>query len=211
MIPMVRSLLKRSQWMSSYVAGFITMALLAIFAVPVWAQAVAAASESGSSSIWPTIIASALAALGGLGVYIVNKGKELLDKLFNAIDRWLENKIENEFLEGALIRISSFGRMVAKDTFVSQYRLAREHAKKALADGKISKEEYREYGAKAKAAAAAQFKSITPKRLLDAVLGIGADESRVNSLASSVIEAAVHDLKIEGKLAKAAGGETGGK
>lgn len=187
------------------------MALLAVFVVPVWAQAVAAASESGSSSIWPTIIASALAALGGLGLYIVKKGKALLDKLFDAIDRWLENKIENEFLENALIRISSFGRMVAKDVFVSQYRLAKEHAKKALADGKISEEEYREYGAKAKASAAAQFKSITPKRLLDTILGRDADDKRVDALASSVIEAAVHDLKIEGKLAKAAGGAAGGK
>ncbi len=212
MIPMVRSLLNKMQFFSTYIAGFATAAIIAIFAVPVWAQVAAAVTaESGSSSIWSTIIAGALTAMTGLGIYIVRKGKALLDKLFNALDRWLENKVENEFLEGALLRLSSLARMVSKDVFVSSYRDAKVAAKIALADKKITPEEYKNIGKAAKQSAMRQLKSITPKRIFDTVLGRDAGDGRVDALTSSLLEAAVHDLKIEGKIAKAAGGTTGGK
>lgn len=197
-----------------YAAGFLTCAVMAFFIVPALAQEVATAiaedNGGGGGAFGGQVMVFLLGLLVSTSAVIYKVVAKLINRGGDALDRLVENKIENEFLQSAILRVMGFVRVGAVSTWATTYKAIKADLQEKLKDGKITKDEFKDLrknaGAVAKSEALRNIKAMTPRRILAIILGKDAPEDVINGYLGAVLETAIVDEKI---IAKAASNGSG--
>ncbi len=188
----------------AYFAGVFTMAFVAFGATLLWAQEVAVPAVAPTSGgLKDQLLMMGLGLLTLAAGVIYRTVSKFINKGGDALDRWVENKIQNEFLESAIIRFTTLARSTVLNVWKTQVKFWKVGLKDMIKDGKITKEEVAEKKRLAKLTAMEQLKMITPRTLLDTVLGKDAKDMAIDAFFSAGIESALHDAKSEAKVVKA--------
>ncbi len=173
------------------IVGCLMTSIFFLTVMPVLAQT---AEEGGGGGFKGQLMVIILAVIGFASEAILRFVSKQVNKGFDLLNKTAQEKIENTAVESAVIRLSNFGRMIVLNT----WRTTVKEAKLAAKDGKITKIEKKAI----KDGAVAELKSITPRAVLDALLGRNAGEDRVTALLGATVEAALHDVKEESKAVK---------
>lgn len=189
----------------AYFAGVFTMGFVAFGVTLLWAQDVAAPAVAASSGggLKDQLLVMGLGLLTLAAGVIYRTVSKFINKGGDALERWVENKIQNEFLESAILRFTTLARSTVLNVWKTQVKFWKVGLKDMIKDKKITPEEVAEKKRQAKLLAMEQLKMITPKVLLDTVLGIDAKDTAIDAFLSAGIESALHDAKAEAKLVKA--------
>lgn len=189
----------------AYFAGVFTMSLVGFGVALVWAQEVAALAVAAPSGgrLKDQLLIMGLGLLTLAFGVIYRTVSRAINKGGDALDRWVENKIQNEFLSSAILRFTTLARSTVLNVWKTQVKFWKVGLKDMIKDGKITKEEVVEKKRQAKVLAMEQLKMITPRAVLDTVLGIDANDTAIDAFLSAGIESALHDVKAEAKLVNA--------
>ncbi len=191
-----------------YAAGFLTCAVMAFFLVPALAQEAATTiteSDGGGGAFGGQIMVFLLGLLVSTSAVIYKIVAKLINRGGDALDKWVENTIDNKFLESAILRVTGFVRAGAVNTWATTYKSIKADLKAKLADGKITKDEFidlrKNAGASAKTEALRNIKAMTPRRILATILGKDAPEAVINEYLGAALETAIADEKTIAKVA----------
>lgn len=189
----------------AYFAGVFTMSIVGFGVALVWAQeaVVPAVVAPSSGGLKDQLLVMGLGLLTLAAGVIYRTVSKFINKGGDALERWVENKIQNEFLESAILRFTTLARSTVLNVWKTQVKFWKVGLKDMIRDKKITPEEVAEKKRQAKLLAMEQLKMITPKVLLDTVLGVDAKDTAIDAFLSAGIESALHDAKSEAKLVKA--------
>lgn len=198
-------LTRLNRWMircQGFVAGILATLVVGIPVVLFAQEAVAPVAEfSGLKASLMTVLFTAL--LAGAGI-ISRAVLKLINQAVESLNKFIVSKVENEFVESALLRLTGLAHTVTANTWQTGYKVLRTEAKQALTDGRITKAEFDEGKKKVKAAAIQTLRNITPPQVLKTILGINAGKrSAEDELLGVMIEGAVSSMKSEGAAIKA--------
>jgi len=201
LIEMVRPI--RAFFAGVMVMGFFMMAVSVLADVPTAGAVPVASAGMDLKTTLLGLLATVLALASGM---VIRMGNKLVEKGLSSFEKWVDTKTDNQMVGNAMDLVTAGSRVVVQEAWQTGVKATVE----AMADGKITKEEWAVIQKGVKEAAVSRLRTITPGKVINALIGQGMDDAQIQALFEATVESEVYNAKLASKAIEASAVAAGG-